>query len=523
MSTDASNQSERDAADFRNDTARRIVREVRLAARIGQTRLTKVTSLLHAFRAPGRAAKFNDVKRELEGRGVRLDSGWTEIRRTGVLELSLSVIAEQRAAQPDADDTIQVSRWGPNSVGQERSLTEDEAPATNDVLWFNVDPPPAPAPDSAVLHGRQETRRTQFPRSQRTVSPDQGLRGGADPTAEVRDHRVRHVLNRLEGLCPGLDEEMVRDLLRRDEQPKVDTYGDENDGIRGISAVAVIARELPGTADDSDEVSEELVFQLVEMIVADRWIVTCWHPSRIHTGTTDDQPGHPILREPFLSHVRYRWLNQMTPQPKTPGDLGLYLTRSLIDTYGASHRTMERWVESWEVDFAKSLSSSEKAKKLNEAAGEISNSLSMAGEFRRRLTAFQHARWTTTDKSWFPALSDRDLDIAETEDQSRQLTELDKSLRSADEKLALLSQDIRADMDLLMLHSTATQQEATERLQGYVAKVTGLVLVPTLVAGLFGANTRLPGGGSWMGFELMLILMVLSAVAVYFVIRKLVQ
>jgi len=64
------------------------------------------------------------------------------------------------------------------------------------------------------------------------------------------------------------------------------------------------------------------------------------------------------------------------------------------------------------------------------------------------------------------------------------------------------------------------KQEATEKLQGYLSKVTGLVLVPTLVAGLFGANTRLPGGGSWMGFELMVLLMVVSAIAVYLVIRK---
>jgi hypothetical protein len=76
-------------------------------------------------------------------------------------------------------------------------------------------------------------------------------------------------------------------------------------------------------------------------------------------------------------------------------------------------------------------------------------------------------------------------------------------------------------MDLLMLHSQATQQESAERLQGYLGKVTGLVLVPTLVAGLFGANTQLPGLGSWMGFEIMLILMVLSAIAVYLAIHKL--
>jgi Mg2+ and Co2+ transporter CorA len=53
--------------------------------------------------------------------------------------------------------------------------------------------------------------------------------------------------------------------------------------------------------------------------------------------------------------------------------------------------------------------------------------------------------------------------------------------------------------------------------------VTGLVLVPTFVAGLFGANTALPGGGSWMGFDIMLVLMAVSAAASYLVIRKIIE
>jgi hypothetical protein len=100
---------------------------------------------------------------------------------------------------------------------------------------------------------------------------------------------------------------MVRDLVRADIQPKVDTYGDELDGVRGVSALAVIAREARSAPGDSDGVSEELIFQLVEMIVGPGWIVTCWHPSRIFTGGGDPRNDVAILREPFMSHVRHRW------------------------------------------------------------------------------------------------------------------------------------------------------------------------------------------------------------------------
>jgi hypothetical protein len=338
---------------------------------------------------------------------------------------------------------------------------------------------------------------------------------------------VGNIAAELRVSCPGLTEEMVRDLLLQDVQPKLETYGDERDGVRGVSVVAVVALENPGRADDADGVSEELVFQMVEIVVGGGWVVTCWHPSRVFAGTHEEQPGDSLLREPFMAEVKSQWLGNSSSgdggTPQTPGDLGLYLSRSLVSTFGASHRMMERWVASWEVDFYKSLTREDKAEKLKEAAREISNLLSMVGEFRRRLTAFQHARWSTSDGSWFPDLSDNDDTLLTEAGQSRRAKALASSVDSAGETFALLASSIRADMDLLMLQSAATQQESTERLQGYLGKVTGLVLVPTLVAGFFGANTRLPGGGNWLGLELMVMLMVLSAVGVFLVIRRISQ
>jgi Mg2+ and Co2+ transporter CorA len=320
---------------------------------------------------------------------------------------------------------------------------------------------------------------------------------------------------------------MVRDLLRQDVQPKVETYGDEKDGVRGISVLAVIARQMPARENGDDE-ARQLIAQLVEIIVGPKWIVTCWHPGRIYTGVEERDGACAVLREPLLSHVRHRWLNDgMSPAdavvPKSSGDLGIYLARSLIDTYGASHRMLEGWVSSWEVAFYKSLNCADKSTKLKTAAADISNILSMVGEVRRRLTAFEHARWTTTDLSWFPSLTDASVMGEGQQAQSNQVQLLEKAVTSAAEKFDQLSGDIRGDMDLLMLQSTASQQELTEGLQRYLAKVTGLVLVPTLVAGLFGANTRLPGGGTWLGFEIMLTLMVVSSIAVYLVIRRLVR
>ena len=48
-----------------------------------------------------------------------------------------------------------------------------------------------------------------------------------------------------------------------------------------------------------------------------------------------------------------------------------------------------------------------------------------------------------------------------------------------------------------------------------------MLLVPTLVVGLYGANTKLPGRDTWRGFEIMVVLMIASAVASYFLISSL--
>jgi hypothetical protein len=529
MSTDTSEATRQSAESRRAGVALRIADEVRRAHHSGLTKLTKVTSLLHAFRATGSPTGIKEVLSDLKVAGLRLDSGWPDhaaglpnIHRTGVLEISAKETPLVASAASETDDTIRVSVWGPGAAGLEESLPlHSGRPAIGEVLWFDIEPPTT----AAVALGSNAASAS---RANLDVEPKGGaeasLRQPQATQEQAFEARILHVLGSLGPWCPELTDEMLRDLLRQDLQPKVESYGDEADGARGVSAVSVIARERPGSSADADGVTEELVFQLVEMVVGDGWIATCWHPSRLYCGANEMGSENSILREPFLSHVRHQWLNTRPatpPLPKTAGDLGIYLAISLMGTYTASHRMMERWVESWEVDFFSSLSTSDKGKQLKHSALEISNALSMVGEVRRRLTAFEHARWSTTDRSWFPRLSDRDESKLDPALQSPSVRTLAQTLTTAKQRFAHLSADIRADMDLLMLHSQATQQESAERLQGYLGKVTGLVLVPTLVAGLFGANTQLPGLGSWMGFEIMLVLMVLSAIAVYLAIHKL--
>jgi hypothetical protein len=113
---------------------------------------------------------------------------------------------------------------------------------------------------------------------------------------------------------------------------------------------------------------------------------------------------------------------------------------------------------------------------------------------------------------------------------------LDRGLRG----LGRLFTSVRADVDLLTMNGIAAQakssaeqaqslartaelaqqsRDANERVQQQLEKIAALLLVPTLIAGVFGANTALPGGGAWWGFGVMIALMVVSGVALYAVLQ----
>lgn len=485
-------------ADLQAEVAGRIVRELRRGDSAGGCKLAKVSSLMNAFRTSEGAARLEDVVRTLSGHGIAIDSSWAKesgIRRTGVVQL----IARD---EPDRLDTtenpsrVRMSVWEPGTVERECAFPPSEPVADGSVAWFDIEP----------VADRRE-------------APGQG------DAEELIHARAQEITSDLVPWCPGLHADMVHDLLREDPHPKVEAYGDDHGPVRAVSVVGAIAREMPGSQGDSDGVSEEVVFQLVEIIVGQGWVVTCWHPSHVIRGAEEEPPETSLLQEPFLSQVRRMWCVDVgdsgRARPSTSSDLGVLLAQALVDTYDSSHRMMEAWMASWEVDFYTSLKRRDKAERLREAAGEISDFLYMTAEIRRRLTAFQHARRSTASRTWFPQASQGGTSSPDSPDDHEAV--MSNQVSSAKKGFDDLSGDIRANMDVLMLQSTATQQEATEKVQNTMGWITGVVLVPTLIAGLFGANTRLPGGGSWLGFEMMLALMIVSAVLVYFLIRKVIS
>lgn len=487
MSTDVHAESV-DARQSRDETARRIAEELQRYPE--RCRYAKVTSLLHAFRVPGSHNQIDDMERALSQRGVTVSAGRPGISRRDVLELATQQAPRPQKTQPRDLGGVRLSVWAPGLPGTQRLPLQSaeglEQQQGDHVLWFDVDAPENP-PSSSEFH-----------------------------------LKAQEIAGILRPWCPQVNDLIIADLLTPDLQPKIETYGDERTGVRSVSVIAVVAREVPDEEDEFDALDEQLIFQTVEVIVGPGWLITCWHRARTVTGNEAEEVGPPLLQEPFLAHVAHRWVNDPGAghfdAQKTSSDLATYLARSLVATYDASLRMLQRWVSLWEVDFYKSLSHHQKPKRLKDAAREISNFLSLVGDFNQVVTAFNLAGEEMRNKTWFPDTAAGSSEQKVPGEPAKVLASL---VDTAARKLAHVSADIRADMDLLMIQSQAAQQESSEKLQGYLGKVTGLVLVPTFVAGLYGANTALPGGGTWTGFDIMLLLMVVSGLASYLVIRKL--
>ena len=322
--------------------------------------------------------------------------------------------------------------------------------------------------------------------------------------------------------CEGLTEEMVDDLRDPDVQPKVISHGDM---LRSVSLVGVHARsrtdENPAAAQST---SGELAFQLVESLVGPGWIVTCWHNSRICAGAIHDRDGEPMFRDAVIASVRSTWASESC---KTSGDVGTALASELVATHPAAYRELEAWLQRWEMRYYRMRCQADESaeQEISPEVGTLNNLLSLVTEFRRRSAAQDNARGLTAEAPWYPGVSVRDLDDA-----------ADRVLDGVLSKLQLLFDNVRADMELVSMNAIAAQAtasarqaeevartaqlitkqgESDERFQRQLGKVTALLLVPSLIAGMFGANTAIPGYGNWFGFELMLLHMAASSLVVY--------
>ena len=448
--------------------AERLAEEVHRSSDRGRSwrRVTTLLDMFGAYRlSPEVRARIAAALRAAELEAV---PPIEEAQRFETVRLSIDLAgtapgaAERRRSQTSilpATEVVDVTEWRPGEHSRPVRLFDLARPDPDrGVLWFNVD----------ALHAE------------------------ADSVFEL-----------LEPVCEGLTEQMVVNLLQGDPRPRVQTLGDERP-VRAVSAFSVSAEESESGGTDADSSKAgALVFQLVELLQGERWLITCWHRGKRYEGAEEVAETAPHGYGPMLAAADRRWAQGGL---STPGDLGVLILRELVVTYPSATRVLRSWLDQWELDFHRRVDRTERE--------TLIAIRSLLVEFEDRVVAFEQPH-VPPAQAWFTGLSDPVA--AETVAALTTRTLADCSS---------LNEALRAELDLLGVHSAAQQLELAqhqtaqnERLQRQVAVITAVLLVPTFIAGFFGANTQLPGKEAWSGFILMLVLIAVGAVVAYRLIR----
>jgi hypothetical protein len=308
-------------------------------------------------------------------------------------------------------------------------------------------------------------------------------------------------------LCGGqLELEMVTDLLNCAREPGDRSYGDGQ--VRLAVAVEVDTREATseGAGPGTPAEVRMLVAQPVGILAGDGWLVTCWHRRQAYEGAMRvGPPSGPKPHTGIAAAVTKRW----RPGPgATAGDLGVLILSELALSFAPAHRRLYDWLEAWELTLY--LDNDVENKRRIADRATLPDLWGAMAVLRGWVSPLNHPGMRADiDKAWFSGCSDH-----------RAAENLNDRIDRALTSLRELSSTLRASFGLLHLQVAEEQHARTERLQRLIEYVTAAVLIPALVVGFFGANTALPGQGSWWGFWVMVLVMVVLAGGALAVLRS---
>jgi hypothetical protein len=329
------------------------------------------------------------------------------------------------------------------------------------------------------------------------VDPDAGVRwidvdvSDAEPRDPAEQERTAAELHALIGsLCGGqLEPAMLTDLLGCRSRPEQHSYA----GGRVQLFVAFEAETAEiGPADDGTGTSPAarmLICQPVGFLAGDGWIVTCWHHRQGYQGAVKIPAiGSPKRHDDIFEAIARRWPHSPA---KTAGDLGVLIFNELALSYAPAHRRVYAWLETWELTLYLDGDLGGRRQVVDRTTlPDLWGTMAVLRDWLTPLDrAGLHADIT---KAWFWGCTDHEA-IKNVDDR------IDRALIGLRE----LGTTLRSSFGLLHIQIAEEQQRRSERLGRLIEYVTAAVLIPGLVVGFFGANTTLPGGGTWWGFWVM--------------------
>jgi Mg2+ and Co2+ transporter CorA len=123
------------------------------------------------------------------------------------------------------------------------------------------------------------------------------------------------------------------------------------------------------------------------------------------------------------------------------------------------------------------------------------------------------------NRAWFPGISGN----TESGGYARAI-QIDDRIDGALGRLRRFAESLRASYDLMQIRESEIERERDDRFQRTIAVGGGAILIPTLVAGVMGANTWVPGeygpnSPRW-AFIALLAFVAVSALGGWLLLRK---
>lgn len=285
------------------------------------------------------------------------------------------------------------------------------------------------------------------------------------------------ILETLGPHCPGLTREMVADVLSPDPRPGIKEYAAGS--VRCVSAFGVEAQESDeGAKPGSCSKAGVLVFQPVEFLVADRWLVTCWHDVEVYRAAKRIRESPPEPPADLFAEVVRCW-----PRGgySSAGDLALLVLGELCLTYAPAYRRIYDWQEEWELDFYRRPDHIDRDTLL-----EIRAEAAVLRDWLSPLNP--SGMREDVAKAWFPGITG----TPESGGYKKALR-IDDRIDHALQSIREFANTLRSSYDLQQLREGERERERDDKFQRNIAVGGSVLLFPALVAGVMGANTWVPG------------------------------
>jgi hypothetical protein len=290
---------------------------------------------------------------------------------------------------------------------------------------------------------------------------------------------------------------MLADLLTPDDQPEGVSYDDGR--IKLASTFAVETRRVERKQERGTAIpSGVLIFQPVELLASEDWLLTCWHPTRTFAGAEKISEGAPGSAAPFRPDIEREWRGLDGPGA---GDLGLLIMNRLALGYRKAGWQLTAWHQDWELSLY--------VDDMLDNPDELPGLWGMMAVLRDWLNPLNRPGLRELpDRAWLPS------------DDRERVAAIDGRVDKTLAQLHGLANSMRASFSVLHVQLAEEARSHKEKNQHRVELIAAIFLVPTLVVGFYGANTWVPGQGRHWGFWVMLVvLLLLTAGAVATVLR----